>query len=191
MMNTNRIKWMLFNTQILYFWSPILSTVHPLSERADSGLQHLNFHFRYLCLDHCLLKMKWESIRNWWCFIRSSTIANCSKSNSLMFLYNFPVRDNNNNVSKTVTSSEQDSHLNEDMCNKTITWTIHHSNFHMSRQLAFYFPVRELYRTLPLCCSLILERMATQNIRNHTKIIHRQNTKGKLLCLWEWWCPCL
>ena len=86
--------------------------------------------------------MKWESKRNWWCFIRTSTIANGSKSHSPMFLYYFTVRDNNNNVSKTVASSKQGSHLNEEMCNETITWTIHHSNFRMSRQwCAYYLPV--------------------------------------------------
>jgi len=134
---------LLFNTQIFYFWSPILSTVHPLSEWAHhSGLQYLNFHFRLLCWDHCLFKMKWESQKNWWWFIRtSSTIANGSKSHSPMFLYDFPVRDNNNNVSKTVASSKQGSHLNVDMCNEMITWTIHHSNFRMSRQCADYLPV--------------------------------------------------
>ena len=85
---------------LFYFWSPILSTEHPLSEWAHSGLQYLNFHFRKLCVDHCIFKMKWESKRNWWCFIRTSTIANGSKSHSPMFLYDFPVRDSNNNVSK-------------------------------------------------------------------------------------------
>jgi len=85
--------------------------------------------------------MKWENKRNWWCFIRTSTIANGSKSHSPMFFYDFPVRDNNNNVSKTVASSKQGGHLNEDMCNETITWTIHHSNFRMSRQCAYNLPV--------------------------------------------------
>ena len=85
--------------------------------------------------------MKWESKRNWWYFIRISTIANGSKSHSPMFLYDIPVRDNNNNVSKTFASSMQGSHLNEDMCNETITWTIHHSNFRTSRQCSYYLPV--------------------------------------------------
>ena len=36
----------------------------------------------------------------------------------------------------------------------------------------------ELYHTLPLCCSPILERMATQNLRNHTKILHQQRNNS-------------
>ena len=61
-------------------------------------------------------------------FYSNQTIVNGSKSHSPMFLYDFPVRDNNNNVSKTVASSKLSSHLNRDMCNETITLTMncHH-----------------------------------------------------------------